>query len=90
MYADDTHTTLASNDITELISMTKKELLNISDLLMRVNKQSANPHSIEFIVIAHQRRVNEINDLLPLKLNYCKIKRVGKIKSLCVIVDEGV
>ena len=41
MYADDTHKILASNDITELISMTK-ELLNISDWL-RVNIQSANP-----------------------------------------------
>ena len=42
MYADDTHKILASNDIAELISMTKKELLNISDWL-RVNIQSANP-----------------------------------------------
>ena len=38
MDADHTHKTIASNDITELISMTKKELLNISDWL-RVNKQ---------------------------------------------------
>ena len=42
VYADDTHTTIASNDIAELIRMTKKELLNISDGL-RVNKLSANP-----------------------------------------------
>ena len=41
MYADDTHTTIASNDIRELVRMTKKELLNISDWL-RVNKLSAN------------------------------------------------
>ena len=33
MYADDTHTTIASNDIAELICMTKKELLNSSDWL---------------------------------------------------------
>ena len=43
MYADDAHATIASNDITELNSMTKKELLNISDLLMRVNELSVNP-----------------------------------------------
>ena len=42
MYADDTHTTIASNHIAELMHMTKKELLNISDWL-RVNKLSANP-----------------------------------------------
>ena len=42
MYADDIHTTIASNDIKELVRMTKKELFNISDWL-RVNKLSANP-----------------------------------------------
>ena len=42
MYADDKHTTIASNDITELISITKKELLNVSDWF-RVSKLSANP-----------------------------------------------
>ena len=45
MYADDTHTTIASSDIKELIRMTKKELLNISDWL-RVNKLSANPKKL--------------------------------------------
>ena len=42
MYADDTHATMATNDLTELISMTKKELLNISDW-WRVNILSPNP-----------------------------------------------
>ena len=42
MYADDKHTTIASNDIKELVRMTKKELLDISDWL-RVNKLNANP-----------------------------------------------
>ena len=37
MYADDTHTTIASNDTVELISMTTKQLLNIDDWL-RENK----------------------------------------------------
>ena len=48
MYADDTHTTIASNDIAELISMTKKELLNISDWL-RVNKLNAKPQETKYI-----------------------------------------
>ena len=88
MYADDTHTTIASNDIRELVRMTKKELLNISDWL-RVNKLSANPKKTEFMVIGHQRRINEIDDLPPLKLNDSEIKRVEKTKSLGVIIDEG-
>ena len=61
MHTDDTHTTIPSNDIAELLSMTKKELLNISDLL-RVNKLRANPQNTEFVVIGHQRRINAIND----------------------------
>ena len=67
MYADDTHTTIASSDIKELVRMTEKELLNISDWL-RVSKLSANPKKTEFMVIGHQRRINEIGDLLPLEL----------------------
>ena len=45
IYADDTHTKIASNDIAELMSTTKKELLNISDWL-RVNKLSASPQKL--------------------------------------------
>ena len=64
-YADYIHTPTASNDIKELVCMTKKELLNISDWL-KVNKLSANPKKTEFMVICHQRRINEIDDLHPL------------------------
>ena len=41
------------------------------------------------MVIGHQHRINEINDLPPLKLNDGKIKRTEKVKSLGVIVDKG-
>ena len=74
MYADDTHTTIASNDITELVHMTKKEPLHIGDWL----RVSANPQKTEFMVIGHQRRIHSINDLPSLKLNDSEIKRVGK------------
>ena len=50
MYADDTHTTAASNDITELITMTKKELLSISDW-SSLNKLSVSPQKIEFMLL---------------------------------------
>ena len=48
MYADDTHTTIASDDIGELAQMMKEELQNISEW-MRVNKLSANPKKTEFM-----------------------------------------
>ena len=41
------------------------------------------------MVIGHQRRINEIDDLPPLELNDSEIKRVEKTKSLGVIIDEG-
>ena len=41
------------------------------------------------MAIGHQRRINEINNLPPLKLYDSKIKRVEKAKSLGAIVDEG-
>ena len=88
MYADDSHATIASSDIAELIRMTKKELLNISDWL-RVNKLSANPQKTEFMVIGHQCKVNEIKELPSLKLNDSKVKRVGKVKSLGVMLTKG-
>ena len=66
MYADDTHTTIASKDITELSQMIKEELENISEW-MRVNKLSANPKKTEFMLIGHPRRINEIQTLAPFK-----------------------
>ena len=87
MYTDDTDTTISSNDIKELIRMTKKELLNISDWL-KVKKLSVNPKKTEFMVIGHQRRINEIDDLPPLELDDSEIKRVEKHKSLGFINDE--
>ena len=41
------------------------------------------------MVIGHQRRINEIDDLPPFELNDSEIKRVEKTKSLGVIIDEG-
>ena len=47
------------------------------------------PKQTEFMVIGHQRRINEIKDLTSLKLNDREIKRVGKVKSLGVIANDG-
>ena len=88
MYADDTHTTIASDDINELAQMMQEELQNISEW-MRVNKLTVNPNKTEFIFIGHPCRINKIETLAPLKLNNTEIKRVRKTKSLGVIVDEN-
>ena len=59
MYADNTHTTIASDDINELAQMMKEELQNISEW-MRVNKLSANSKKIEFMLIGHPRRIDKL------------------------------
>ena len=41
------------------------------------------------MAIGHQRSINTINDLPSLKLNDSEIKRVGSVKSLGFIVDDG-
>ena len=56
---------------------------------MKKKMKCANPKKTEFMVIGHQRRINEIDDLTPLELNDSEIKRVEKTKSLGVIMDEG-
>ena len=81
MYADDTHTTIASDDINEIAQMMKEELQNISEW-MRINKLSASPKKTEFMFIDHPRRINKIETLAPLKLNGTETKRVRKSKSL--------
>ena len=67
--------------------MTKKELLNISDCL-RVNKLNAKLQK-QFMVIGHQRRISAISDLPSLKPNSRELKRVEDVRSLLVIIDEG-
>ena len=88
MYADDTHTTIASDDINELAQMMQEELQNIAEW-MRVNKLTVNPNKTEFMFIGHPCRINKIETLAPLKLDDTEIKGVRKTKSLGVIVDKN-
>ena len=83
MYADDTRTTIASDDINELAQMMKEELQNISEW-MRINKLSANPKKTEFTFIGHPRRINKIETLAPLKLNGTEIT-VAKLEGMLVM-----
>ena len=88
MYADDTHVTLTSMNIEELVQKAQEELINISEW-MRLNKLSANPKKTEYMIIGHPRRINKVEVNETLRLNDSEIKRVKKTKSLGVIVDEG-
>ena len=78
MYADDTHTTIVSEDNNKLTQMMNEELENFSEW-MRINKLSANPTKTVFILIGHPRRINKIETLAPQKFNGTEIERVKKL-----------
>ena len=88
LYADDTHITVASTNVEDVIPKAQMELSNISTW-MQINKLSANPKITEYMIIGHSRKINEIEAHEPLRLNDSDIKRVTNTKSLGIVVDEG-
>ena len=88
MYADDTQVLLVSSNVDELVHKAQDELGNISEW-MRLSKLSANPQKTEYMFIGHPNRTNKITQQEELKLNGSEIKRVKKVKSLGVNIDQG-
>ena len=87
IYADDTHTTMSAIDIEELVRKTQRELGNASEW-MRINKMSANPKKVEYMIIGHPSRINKVTEIAKFKMNGTEIKRVHNVKSLWIIIDE--
>ena len=81
MYADDTHITITSNKLENLLGIAQRELLNISEW-MKINKLTANPKKTA-------RKVSKMNVSEPQMLNNSEIMRTKKTKSLGVIVYVG-
>ena len=57
MYADDTHVTVTSKNVEELVHKAQEELAHISEYI-RLNKLSANPQKTEYMISGHPRRTN--------------------------------
>ena len=68
MYAADTHVTITSNDLENLLENAQRELLSISQW-MSINKLTANAKKSGYMLIGHPRRVNKIDVSEPLILN---------------------
>ena len=85
MYANDTHVTLKSMNVEELVHETQEELTHISEY-MSLNQLSANPQKTEYI--GHPRRTKvEKHEIL--RLTGSDIKQLKKTKLREVFVDEG-
>ena len=80
MYVDDTHVTMTSIDIENLLENAQRELQSISEW-MRINKMTPNPKKTEYMLIGHPRKVNKMDVSEPLILNNSEIKRVKQTKS---------
>ena len=81
MYADDTHVTVTSMNVEELVHETQEALTHFSEY-MRLNKSSANPQKTEYMIIEHTRRTNKVEMYEALRLNGSDIKRVKKPSHL--------
>ena len=81
IYADDTHVTVASMNVEELVHKAQEELNHISEY-MKLNKLSANRQKTEYMIIGHPRRTNKVEIHETLRLNGSDIKRVKKPNHL--------
>ena len=84
MYADDTHVTITSSDLENLLENAQRERLNISEW-MRINKLTANPKKTEYILIGYLRKVSKMDVSEPLMLNKSEISvqsRQNHLESL--------
>ena len=83
LYAVDTHVTVVSNNVEDLLQSVQMELSNISTW-MRVNKLSANPKKTEYMIIGHPRKTNKVKIHEPLRLNGSDMKRVTNATYLFI------
>ena len=52
MYADETHVTITSNNLENLLENAQREFLNISEW-MKINRLTANPKKVEYMKIGY-------------------------------------
>ena len=88
IYAEDTATTIASNNVVKMTDGALKELAYTVEW-MRVNKLSLNPKKTEFMIIGQQFSIKKLELPETLELNGSEIKRVGKAKYLEIVIEEN-
>ena len=88
MYADDTHLTLASNDVEHLEENMNDDLTKITEWLT-ANKLTLNKSKTEFMLIGSRQRLNTFNRLPSFNIDSNSIKQVKFTKSLGVYIDEN-
>ena len=88
MYADDTHLTLASNNINDIEIYLNQDLENVNEWLI-ANRLTLNQSKTEFMLIGSRQRLCTFQSAPNLKINGAPIKQVSVTKSLGVYIDEN-
>ena len=87
MYADDTHLTFASNNVTDLNTYLNHDLANVNKWLI-VNKLTLNQSKTEFMLIGSRQRLATLQSAPYLTIDGAPIKLVTHTKSLGVHIDQ--
>ena len=88
IYGDDTHLTIADNDICSIESSLNQDLLNLNRWLI-ANKLTRNMTKTEFMLIGSRQKLNSLSALPALEINGTQLNRVNFTKSLGVLIDEN-
>ena len=88
MYADDTHLTLASNNVRDINQNLNQDLVNVSEWLI-ANKLTLNQSKTEFMLIGSRQRLCTLSPLPSLEIDGIPVNQVSLTKSLGVLIDEN-
>ena len=88
MYADDTHLTFASNNITEIENYLNVDLANVSEWLI-ANKLTLNHSKTEFMLIGSQQRLSRLPNIPTVSMNGAPLKQVPHSQSLGVYIEQN-
>ena len=87
MYADDTHISLAANNVGLIQQNLNEDLANINRWLV-ANKLTLNSTKMEFIMIGSRQRLATLETIPHLAIEGIPIKQVHDTRSLGVQIDE--
>ena len=88
MYADDTHLTFSSNDITAIDETLNRDLESVNNWLV-CNKLTLNATKTEFMLIGSRQRLNTLPRPPHLTIGGVLVNQVSTAKSLDVYIDEN-
>lgn len=88
LFADDSHLTYASNNISDINIKFNEDLASVSEWLS-ANRLTLNQTKTEFMLIGSRQRINTFSSMPSLIINDIAVKQVSHTKSLGVHIDEN-